>query len=295
GANYQGGGGACSASKSKAGTGSARRRWRATATARSSGEKEGDERQEADGAGRGGVDDGRRRGVRAVRGQPLGRQAAPRIRCAVGLGYERDAVVAGGVFSGRLDGVAEQKVGRAAARGPRQVRRAATTGERVAVHEGAAGAVRGRVRDAVLVVVAEAFGGRRRRQLRGRRRSRRRQKVRTLKGHPDGRLGAPGGAPRVRGAVGLGHERDAVPLGGVFVAVGPDGVAVEEAGRAAARGPRQVRRAATLTERVAVLESAAGIGRGGVRHAVAVEVRGPGCPEAQQKGNGLHLGYVQQK
>ena len=29
------------------------RRWRATATARSSGEKEGDERQEADGAGRG--------------------------------------------------------------------------------------------------------------------------------------------------------------------------------------------------------------------------------------------------
>ena len=28
-------------------------------------------------------------------------------------------------------------------------------------------------------------------------------------------------------------------------------------------------------------------------HAVAVEVRGPGCPEAQQKGNGLHLGYAQ--
>ena len=40
-------------------------------------------------------------------------------------------------------------------------------------------------------------------------------------------------------------------------------------------------------------EGATGIGRGEIRHAVAVEVRGPGCPEAQQKGNGLHLGYVQ--
>ena len=72
--------------------------------------------------------------MRAVRGHPLRRQAAqtdcaPRVRGAVGLGYERDAVVAGGDFSGRLDGVAEQKVGWAAARGRRQVRRAAISGE----------------------------------------------------------------------------------------------------------------------------------------------------------------------
>ena len=94
------------------------------------------------------VDDGRRRGVRAVHGHPVGR--------AVRLGDERHAVEGVLVFAVVVaDVVAVEEAGRAAARGPREVRRPATIAERAALALGAAGAVGGCVRDGLLGLPAK--------------------------------------------------------------------------------------------------------------------------------------------
>ena len=108
--------------------------------------------------------------------------------------------------------------------------------------------------------------------------------------HPRGR---PCRSTWIRGAVGLGYERGAVVASVAVYPARLDREAVEPAaGRAAARGPRRVSRCPPGAERVAVGEGATGIGRGGVRRAVAVEVRGRAAPRHSRRAMDMSC-YVQ--